>query len=398
MKPYHETDRGKIYHGDNIAVMKTLASESVDFMVTDPNYGLGFMGKAWDKKVPSVETWKEALRLLKPGSFAFIMSSPRQDVLAQNIVNLNEAGFVVTFTPVYWTYASGFPKAVNIGKAMGKKGEEGKTLDGAYGGFQPKPAVEVIIVAMKPMTEKTYVEQAMKNGKGITWLRDGSIPFVNDKDRQGSEIGFEHPYMSETANEGWKRPCHEKYEAWNPNERGRFPANLLVSDDVLNDGRVFDRGGSVSGGVPNNKVYGEFNNERNVFQACGDAGSYSKYFDLDRWFEERLKRLPPEVRETFPFLIVAKPGKSEKNKGLERLSIDNDHPTVKPVKLKAYLLTIGGRPGETVLDLCMGSGTTPTACEMLGYKYIAIDNDKESCDIAVARVEDEGRQKKLFEG
>ena len=407
----------------------------------------GFMGKEWDGEVPPVELWKECLRVMKPGAFAFVMSAPRQDVMARMIINLEDAGFVTSFSSVYWTYATGFPKALNIGKAIDRKlgaerevvgkysppdgknwnlkqaedlsvdhakptftasgtrtlditapaSTEAKALDGSYGGFQPKPAVEVILVAMKPMDEKTFVDQALKNGKGVTWLGKGTIPFVGDKDRESSEIGFEHPYMSENANEGWKRPCHENYKEWNPNNKGRFPANLLVSDDVLNDGRIFDKGGSIkNAGARDNKVYGADNNERGDFAAYGDVGSFSKYFDLDRWFDGMLKNLPPEVKRVFPFLIVPKPAKSEKNKGLERLSIKNDHATVKPVRLKSYLITIGGRPGDVVLDPYSGSGTTPTACEMLGYKYIAIDEDEHSCNIAAARVADESAQGKLL--
>ncbi|MCK5607547.1 site-specific DNA-methyltransferase [Candidatus Pacearchaeota archaeon] len=446
MSHYHESDLGKIYHGDNIKVLKTLKSDSVDLMVTDPPYGYGFLGKDWDKAIPPVELWKECLRVMKPGAFAFVMSAPRQDVMARMIINLEDAGFVTNFSSVYWTYASGFPKAVNISKAIDKRlgverevvgvssspnskngGYEGdrysikrktkfgdvqdqpsltipsspeaKAFAGAFGGCQMKPAVEVVLTVMKPMDEKTFIDQALKNGKGVTWLGKGTIPYVSDKDRESSEIGFEHPYMSENANEGWKRPCHENYENWDPNEKGRFPANLLVSDDVLNDGKVRASGEMKAGTVRQNRSgYTGAMPSEVAKDTPADAGSFSRYFDLDRWFDEKMKNLPPEVKRTFPFLIVAKPAKSEKNKGLERLSIENDHPTVKPVRLKSYLITIGGRPGDVVLDPCVGSGTTPTACEMLGYKYVAIDDDKHSCDIAAARVADEGKQKKLFVG
>ena len=272
-----------------------------------------------------------------------------------------------------------------------------KKLSGSFGGCQMKPAVEVVLVVMKPLGEKSFVDQALKNGKGVTWLGKGTIPFVSDKDRESSEIGFEHPYMSEGANEGWKRPCHENYEAWDPNEKGRFPANLLVSDDVLNDGKLRVTGETKAGTIRQNRTgycVGMPTPVANTSPA--DAGSFSRYFDIDKWFDERLKNLPLEVKSVFPFLIVPKPAKSEKNKGLERLSIENDHPTVKPVRLKSYLVTIGSRPGDVVLDPHSGSGTTPTACEMLGRKYIAIDNDEHSCEISAARMEDESAQGKLL--
>ena len=107
--------------GDSQEKLKDIESESVDLIVTDPPYGYSFMGKDWDKAVPSVDIWKECLRVLKPGAFAFIMSAPRLDVLTQMSVRVQEAGFDVSFTPLFWAYASGFPKAQNMSKAVDKR-------------------------------------------------------------------------------------------------------------------------------------------------------------------------------------------------------------------------------------------------------------------------------------
>src|ERR1035441_6336486 len=116
----------KIYLGDSELILKDIESESVDLLVTDPPYGYSFMGKEWDKALPPVNIWKECYRVLKPGTFAFIMSAPRQDVLCRMILNLEEAGFRTDFTSIYWTYSSGFPKAGNIVKsAMKKLGDNG---------------------------------------------------------------------------------------------------------------------------------------------------------------------------------------------------------------------------------------------------------------------------------
>jgi site-specific DNA-methyltransferase (adenine-specific) len=142
--------------------------------------------------VPSIAIWKECIRVLKPGAFAFVMSSPRQDVLSRMICRLDDAGFNVAFSSIYHTFAQGFSKAQNLSKAVDKRagaereingkskyaengsvakessiylGEresgyislpatsQAKALDGAYSGFQPKPAVEVVIVAMKPLQQ-----------------------------------------------------------------------------------------------------------------------------------------------------------------------------------------------------------------------------------------------------
>ena len=167
---------------------------------------------------------------------------------------LDEVGFEIGFTPIYWTYATGFPKAMNIGKAVDKRlgkerevigvkkrgdvqeakkrgttftqakanrnnkdifgygeeeitsgpaSDEAKSLDGSYAGFQPKPAVEVVIVAMKPLDKKGYLEQAMDNGKGITWFDDCRVPFVSmddeeqfEKDNVGSQENFDIEFSS----------------------------------------------------------------------------------------------------------------------------------------------------------------------------------------------------------
>ncbi|GAJ01320.1 unnamed protein product, partial [marine sediment metagenome] len=94
---------------------------SIDLIVTDPPYGYAFMQKNWDKALVNIDTWKECLRVLKPGAFAFIMCAPRQDVLSRQIINLEEAGFMINFTPIFWAMASGFPKAQNCAKVILKK-------------------------------------------------------------------------------------------------------------------------------------------------------------------------------------------------------------------------------------------------------------------------------------
>ena len=422
-----------IIHGDCLNELKKLDNDSVDLIVTDPPYGYSFMGKDWDKAVVSTETWAECLRVLKPGAFAFVMSAPRQDVLGKMISNLTDAGFKTDFTSIYWTYATGFPKAMNIGKASQAKLTRGgaspkhlrqerqgddykptgqkeyrkgrafeqvendnrkteltepqaKALDGSYAGFQPKPAVEVILVAMKPLSEKTYVDQAMTNGKGVTWLDDCRVPTseltprTNKKDR--SAEGYEG---------GWKPAILE------PHTAGRFPANLLVSDDVLNDGVERKSGDLKPGHKRGTGInFGGGGTIRGTYG--GDSGSYSRYFDLDAW------------AKTFPFLIVPKASKREKNEGCEKLEekqaiygqktdstfdglsnsckpVKNHHPTVKPLKLMSYLVTLGSREGDTVLDPFLGSGTTALAAKNLNRKWVGIEREAEYIEIAKARIE-----------
>lgn len=444
----------QILHGDAIHKLKEIGDNTIDLMATDPPYGYSFMNKNWDKAIISVEIWRECLRVLKAGAFAFVMSAPRQDVLSHMIVNLTDAGFVTNFTSIYWAYGVGFPKAANISKLVDKKlgkerkiisgsskpdeysgvfdqrsskdrpileasiSNEAKKLDGSYAGFQPKPAVEVILVCMKPLSEKNYVEQAMSNGKGITWLDDCRIPFVDHKDMDNSKIGFKGKKYDMYINGTQGRdPTKTKpfLTNQNINQKGRFPANLLVSDDAVDIGKKTGAGITGSGIADQsnvkNKFAGIYNNgktykEKNhTVMGYNDTGDFSRYFDLDAWEAQ--------------FIITPKPSKSEKNKGLDNFIeqkvsdgriIENDtafqrgktprlntHPTVKPVSLFKYLVTMGSREGDIILDPFMGSGTTAIACEQTARHWIGIEKIPEHIEIFKARLADYRKQNKLEE-
>ena len=400
--------RNSILLGDSQHWLKSVPDNSIDLMATDPPYGMKFMGKAWDKALPKVEIWKECLRVLKPGAFAFVMCIPRQDLLSRMIADLEAAGFDTGFTSMYWTFASGFPKAQNISKAIDRKagaagkiigrnpnsrencdksntvyesGTVGKTayitlpatetariLEGAYAGFQPKPAVEVILVAMKPVIEGTYTEQAKSNGKGITWLEDCRIPYSDSDDRLAVRACTTEPLRHSAFTSIAETYISREYLKKNENGNGRFPANFLVSDDVL-----------------------------------GDSGGYSRFFSLDAWAQKNM-----------PFLMVPKASKREKDAGIEGgiKEIDtrtptakgsmaakglqpgkNIHPTVKPLKLMAYLITMGSREGDIVLDPFSGSGTTCIAAMMLKRDFIGIEISPEYHEIALKRLEHFRRKK-----
>lgn len=469
--PLYQRNGISLHCDDCQTVLPTLGDNSIDLIATDPPYALSFMGKDWDtiKSMPEffIPIWKECLRVLKHGAFAFVMCSPRQDVLSRQITNLHDAGFNVGFTSIYWCYAEGFPKAENIGKAVDKRlgierevigtktrgdvekakqsgttfavadanknnkaifgygveritkpaTSQAKALDGSYGGFQPKPAVEVIIVAMKPLSEKTYVDQALKNQKGITWLDEGRIPYGQETDdRFGTNKVWHNRKRNEVNIYGAGAGIPQIDLVSNP--IGRFPANLLVSDDVLNDGQTHQGWSGQEHKTEFNPYGGASLNpsvttRKGSFEGYNDSGSFSRYFDLDKWWTK-----------TFPFFIVSKPSKGEKNRLLDGkgtgsntynrkclncgkwqrkqgLSDDytchcetpnwekptqNYHPTVKPLKLMTYLVTIGSRPNDIVLDPFVGSGTTALACQIINRKCIGIDNKQEYLTIAVERL------------
>ena len=107
----------EILHGDCLDVMKEMESNSVDAIVTDPPYGLSFMGKKWDYDVPSQEIWEEALRVLKPGGYLLAFAGTRTQ--HRMAVRIEDAGFEIR-DMIAWVYGSGFPKSLNIGKAVDK--------------------------------------------------------------------------------------------------------------------------------------------------------------------------------------------------------------------------------------------------------------------------------------
>ena len=151
-----------LFNGDSAEVLKTLKDNSIDLLACDPPYSIGFMGKDWDKVLPPKEIWQECYRVLKPGSFIAVMSSPRSDVLYRMIKDLEDAGFDMSFSPLLWTYHTGFPKASDTSKMIDKRGIDlGDKYEGSKLGFQPKPAVEHIIIGMKPHGEKSYIDNVL---------------------------------------------------------------------------------------------------------------------------------------------------------------------------------------------------------------------------------------------
>ena len=508
-----------ILHGDALDKLREIESESIDMICTDPPYGIAFMGKQWDKALPDPEIWRECLRVLKPGAFAFVMCTPRQDSLSRMITALEEAGFVVGFTSIYWVYGSGFPKAMNIGKAVDKRGgvnlswfggwlkewrqankisqkeiailfpsktggltgcvanwefgfnipttkqfnkicehfrlpyknikeierevvgesnnkihlenlgqagyketwdittpatPQAQALDGSYGGFQPKPALEPVLVVMKPLSESTFVAQALKSGKGISWLDDGRIPYQGEGDFEHADryTGKGSPlFDTQNLGGGELKP------------QGRFPANVICSDNALDTGAVHPTGDIDKS---RNNSCSEFNPGGYMKLHQGDSGSFSRFFDLDAWFDhrfgERKKELPKAVQRTFPFMVCPKPSSQEKDRGLEnkepqkwrgnyqdasqmgildlgnspKKKAKNHHPTCKSIKLMSWLITIGSRPGDIVLDPFCGSGTTLCAARMLDRQWIGIEKELEYIEIAEKRVEAWGSEAPLF--
>ena len=448
-------------------------------------------------------------------------------------------------------------------------------LSGSYAGFQPKPAVEVVLVVMKPLSRATYTDQALANGKGVTWLDDCRIPYDRQTDDQPRVRDGKQCDRGHMRGFGEYGPLKREYF----NQQGRFPANLLVSDDVLNDGKNYKTGDINPYIRKSGSLYEHGSKKAGMLDTAnhrGDSGSYSRYFDLEAWSRVNLpwlsdisndynientfhallvwfadhmrhrrlshlgkglcdalhvlpdalsfdttlwgnklrialghdvrvlddtlckllsqsvhsslrKNLPANVvfdaqnvtsqlsslagclsyrrlydellglvanlsREfllllvcvaeqihaclrvesqddtheniyhqtlascyavagyrllnltdsstpalskwfstTFPFCITPKASKSERNMTLDecfgkpKKTVTNFHNTVKPIKLMSWLITLGSRPGDLILDPFAGSGTTLLAAKMLGRRAMGLDINKEYCLLAKAR-------------
>ena len=443
----------RIIQGDCIRVLKTLQENSIDCVVTDPPYGIGFMGKDWDKSLPPKEAFEECFRVLKPGALAFVMSSPRQDVLWRMMAMLEEAGFELKQSFISWIYKSGFPKSYDVSKGIDKKlrlkreiigvknnpryhyGYEhslkGEMMGHKYGVFKEvdgskvgeisdpasdlakkwdgwksiaglKPALECILMVNKPLSEKTIIDNVLKWGTGAINVDATRIPFQSNNDFENRKRGvLKSPPLGRNKIYGDMQEVNtDKYLT----KKGRFPANLIISDNALDDGRITK---SPSGKVRRQRNMGRtwskdtcgLRSKPSDLAGYGDIGSPYRYFDLDAWFKHQ------------GFLDVPKASKGERDKGLEELpfgivealhgSVDgslnkrtkgspsfakNIHPTVKPIRLMAYLIELGCPPNGVVLDPFLGPGTTMLASLKLHRSCIGIEIDPETCQIAKARI------------
>jgi len=462
----------RLIQGDCLKILKGFDENSIDCAVTDPPYGISFMGKSWDKALPPREAFTELFRVLKPGALAFIMSSPRQDVLWRMMSLLESVGFELKQSPIYWTYASGFPKAYDVSKGIDKKfGNKRKVIGKGEAGYQVsisktrkeqgyrpnltkstitfnltepnskeakkwsgwksqtglKPAVEVILMVNKPRSEKTIVDNVLKHGVGSMNVDDCRIPLINpEHHKTQGKSGLGNNIYGQYRNDLVDESSVLRY-----NTKGRFPANLLVSDNVLDTGKIHKSGKiephhivkEDSEGYSVQDVYGKYKQlSADKHITYGDSGGFSRFFSLDAWWLNRIKKLPRDIQKTFPFLIVPKASKSERDKGLgvsfpikeadtkfthgitpekmlerqnnpyseragswQRPKARNTHPTVKPLKLMSYLITLGCPVGGIVLDPFLGSGTTMLAAILMNKSCVGIEINREYCDIAKAK-------------
>jgi DNA modification methylase len=373
--------------GDCLERLREMEDCSVDSVVTDPPYGLSFMGKKWDYDVPSEDIWRECLRVLKPGGHLLAFAGTRTQ--HRMAVRIEDAGFEIR-DMIAWVYGSGFPKSHNL-----KDEWQGW-------GTALKPALEPITVARKPLGEKTVAANVLAHGTGGINV-DGCRVGTNGETPKGSgnPVKNAHPLAIQPGRSGGNGGNKTS-------PLGRWPANLIHdgSDEVVglfpaarsNGNKTNDKSGhqdSYVGGQLKNKV---------LSSCYSDSGSAARFFycaktsKKDR--DEGCDHLP-EHQEGLQLPRGKCPDCGTwKNSGELKCKCGgewemtsnpppkarNNHPTVKPTALMRYLCRLVTPPEGIVLDPFMGSGSTGKAAMLEGFQFIGIERDAEYFEIATNRI------------
>jgi site-specific DNA-methyltransferase (adenine-specific) len=420
----------KIYNMDCLQGLKQIDENSINAIITDPPYQIGFMGKEWDKTGISynMDIWKECLRVLKPGGYLLSFGGTR--TYHRIACAIEDAGFEIR-DMIEYCYGSGFPKSLDIGKAVDKiqgnerevigeiragknalgqnrwNNHENKTvMDLTKGtsewegwGTALKPAHEPICMARKPLSERNVALNVLKWGTGGLDIERSRVGVTVDTwpKTRSFQSGISSGYT-----EGLIKTKTQKTGNV-PN--GRYPANFIHdnSEEVRKcfpDSKSVQskRGGNVNSG---SERYQWSKGERESFDKesayeCGfnDSGNASRFFKS--------------------IIYTAKASKNERNKGCEKLKIKqkvfngqsekssvdmkdvekrfttqpekNNHPTVKPIELMEYLIKMVSKENDLILDPFLGSGTTALACKRINRRFIGIEINNDYVEIAKNRI------------
>lgn len=399
MSVHYSDDLVTLHHGDCIEVMRELPEASVDAVVTDPPYELAFMGKGWDASgiAYNLDVWRQANRVLKPGGHLLAFGGTR--TWHRLAVAIEDAGFEVRDS-IAWMYGSGFPKSLDVSKAIDKAAgverterigptykvpnakavnphfigiadrREDQTTEIDYAPTAPatpaaqqwqgwgtalKPAFEPIVVARKPL-DGTVAENVLRHGTGALNI-DGSRIGTTDN---LVEAGGERNFANEVYGKGLGVSSGRSAELG-----GRWPANVILDESQAAE---LDRqsgvtrsttGTTVSSptALGQNSGWNAHNNRPVEFENYGDTGGASRFF------------------------YVPKANASERPR-----DGDTAHPTVKPLDLMRYLVKLVTPPGGTVLEPFAGSGTTLEACVVEGFHVIGIELTEDYLPLIVQRL------------
>lgn len=426
-------DISMILLGDCLVKLRELDDNSVDSIVTDPPYGLSFMNKKWDYDVPSQDIWEECIRVLKPGGHLLAFAGSR--TYHRMAVRIEDAGFEIR-DQIMWIYGSGFPKSMNISKQVDKKfgaerevvgkrehptlkdksklsetslafhgsnkwnrewyitapsTDEAKQWEGW--GTALKPAHEPIVMARKPLSEKTVVDNVLKWGTAGINIDDSRISTDDVLTTHARNSNSDH--FGQIQHHGTFQSTGQKI--------GRFPANVIFDNEA---GRLLDEqsGVKTSGKVKSkkesydgNSVTGMLRGESNDRNQHGDSGGASRFFYCPKTTKkDRNEGLDSFEYKESPKRDDGQPYGMNTNKfrpdGSVRKPIQpkkNIHPTVKPTDLMLYLIRLVTPKGGVTLDPFMGSGSTGKAAVRGGFDFIGIEREEEYYNIAEARINHE---------
>jgi DNA modification methylase len=431
-EPYWSDGAVTLMLGDCLDVLAAMEPESVDAVVTDPPYGLaelpaatvlaaiaawmagdrthvpdgrGFMGREWDKFVPPPGAWDECMRVLKPGGHLLAFAGSRTVDLMT--LSIRIAGFEVRDS-ISWLYGSGFPKSLDVSKAIDKAAGVEREVTGMGGrsavrpsdltqsrdvsyrydrefevtapatdaarhwegwGTALKPAHEPIVVARKPLAG-TVAANMTAHGTGALNIDGCRVGTPNDLARtRNTALGVMN-------DDGWQPKRQES----DGNPAGRWPPNVLLTHSDCTEGECApdcpvaelnrQSGVLTSGANPARRgagnlrdAYGEFAGQRECSPHRGaDTGGASRFFPAFRY--------------------EAKAPASER----PRLEDGTAWPTVKPLALMRWLVRLVTPPGGTVLDPFCGTGTTGQACALEGFSCLLIERDPVAAELAVRRL------------
>lgn len=383
MTPYFETEQAVLYLGDCRDVLPEISGAHA--CVTDPPYGLKFMGKSWDHGVPGLEFWAAVMGSCLPGAHLLAFGGTR--TVHRLVCAIEDAGWEIRdgIEYLFWVYGSGFPKNLDVSKAIDKAaGVEGDTI-GNYGrSFRPhanggndgwlrpshelcgsitapateaarqwegfgtalKPAHEPICLARKPL-DGTVAQNVLKHGCGGLNIDGCRVGVENTVRNNNTSLG-----SSGVGIYGKGGACVAGSVS------GRFPANLIHdgSPEVV---ALFPATGASKANARNN----------------GEFKSVAKGKDMPHVTHGHNDNGGSAAR----FFYCAKASKADRGEG-------NNHPTVKPTSLMRYLCRLITPPGGVVLDPFMGSGSTGKAAILEGFRFIGIEKDLHSLEIAKARI------------
>lgn len=429
---YTKNNNYELHLGMMQEVLPKLPAESVDAVITDPPYELGFMGKSWDNTGVAFQkqTWEECLRVLKPGGYLLAFGGSR--TFHRIACAIEDAGFEIRDT-IMWLYGSGFPKSMSISKGIEAKERFGvagtvykriieqscdteeytlkQTNNGAMGeiiettrkeyvpnselaqkwtgwGTCLKPAYEPIIVARKPFSG-SLVDNVLENGVGGLNIDE-------------CRVGDEHfEIVDGEYDNNPNQSCYGNVKRTPKSYDGRFPANVMLTYDETDKDEV-------CGGMPDTKGnnpqelgdYGycwEGNRDsKPMSRGYDDEGSASRYF----YCAKASKRDRDEGLDLFESKVKVFNGKSDQSskdiKDVEQrftTVAKNIHPTVKPVALMQYLIRLVCPKGSIILDPFNGSGSTGKACmyenkdRNADYYYIGVEMTEEYLPISKARLD-----------